>query len=388
MPAAVINLRTAEDPRDVVHRTVQALAEGKLVAVPTETVYGVAASAIHEKAVDRLAEIKGRQAGHPFTLAIKSADDAWDYVPQLPPLAQRLSRRCWPGPITLVLDNDDPDSLLNQLPRSVFQAVSPSGTVGLRVPAHDLVLAVLRLTAGPLVLTSANRTGETEAITAQEAIAGLGNEIDLVIDDGRSKFGQSSSVVRVYRDHWELLRSGVLNEKALKRLASFLMVFVCTGNTCRSPMAECLMKQRLAKRLKCQPAELEDRGVLILSAGIQAMAGGRATPEAVQDMNDWGLDLSQHESQPLVDRLARFADLILTMTRSHRDAIVSQWPSAAARTQVLSRDGSDLPDPIGGPIEHYRRCAEFIDAQLDDWLPHIEELSGLAEMKSETDSCE
>jgi protein-tyrosine phosphatase len=383
MPAAVINLRTADDPRDVVHRAVQALAEGKLVAFPTETVYGVAASAIREKAVERLVEVKGRKSGHAFTLAIKSAEDAWDYVPRLPTLAQRLSRRCWPGPVTLVLDNEDSDSLLNQLPRSVLEAVSPNGTIGLRVPAHELVLSVLRLTAGPLILTSANRTGATDSATAQEVMASLGNDIDLVIDDGQSRYGQPSSVVRVYKDRWELLRSGVLNEKSLKRLASFLVLFVCTGNTCRSPMAECLLKQRLAKRLQCQPSDLEDRGILVHSAGIQAMVGGRATPEAVQVMNDWGLDLSQHESQPFVDRLARFADVILTMTRSHLDAIVSQWPSVAPRAFVLSSDGSDLPDPIGGPIEHYRRCADHIDAQLAYWLPKIEELSGVPELRTE-----
>ena len=80
MPPAVINLRDSDDPQDVVHRAVQALAEGKLLAVPTETVYGLAASALNEEAISRLSKIKRRTAGQPFTLAIKSADDALDYV--------------------------------------------------------------------------------------------------------------------------------------------------------------------------------------------------------------------------------------------------------------------------------------------------------------------
>ena len=87
MAPAVIDVRTAEDPRDVVHRAVQALAEGKLVAFPTETVYGLAASALNEEAVQRLAEVKGRGAGHPFSLAIKSAEEVLDYIPELSPLA-------------------------------------------------------------------------------------------------------------------------------------------------------------------------------------------------------------------------------------------------------------------------------------------------------------
>src|SRR5438105_14319783 len=104
MSPVVINVANAEDPRDVVHRAVQALAEGKLVAFPTETVYGLAASALSETAVERLLAVKGRAAGHPLTLAIKSADDALDYVPRLSPLGRRVARRCWPGPLTLVVD--------------------------------------------------------------------------------------------------------------------------------------------------------------------------------------------------------------------------------------------------------------------------------------------
>ena len=109
MPPVVIDLRSAEDWRDVVHRAVQALAEGGLVAFPTETVYGLAASALDENAVGRLLAAKDRTVAKPLTLAIKSADEARDYAPDMCPLARRLARRCWPGPITLVLDDSHPE---------------------------------------------------------------------------------------------------------------------------------------------------------------------------------------------------------------------------------------------------------------------------------------
>src|SRR6185503_11827624 len=101
MPPVVIDVRSAEDSRDVVHRAVQALAEGKLVALPTETVYGLAASALDERAIDRLMVAKQRLEGKSLTLAIKSADDALDYVPRMSLLGRRLARRCWPGPVTI-----------------------------------------------------------------------------------------------------------------------------------------------------------------------------------------------------------------------------------------------------------------------------------------------
>ena len=379
MAAVSINLQTADEPRDAIHRTVQALAEGKLVAVPTETVYGLACSALNEKAVARLVRLKQRTAGQPFSLALKSADDALDYVPNLSPLAARLTRRCWPGPVTLVLDANHPDSLLGELPRSVQEILVPRGAVGLRVPAHDALLSVLRFTAGPLVLTSANCGDERDAVSAADVARMFGEDIDLILDDGQSKFGQPSSVVRVRESKLELLREGVINEQVLQRLASHLIIFVCTGNTCRSPMAEALMRQRIADRLQCSIAELEDRNIMVMSAGIAAMAGGRASPESVQLMQERGIDINLHESQPLSERLVRFADLILTMTRGHRDAIVAQWPDAAARTKVLCRDNTDVSDPMGGPLDRYRRCAEQIDAQVATWADEFD-LAALAQI--------
>src|SRR5262245_3140577 len=112
MPPVVLDLRSTDDIRDVVHRAVQALAEGKLVAFPTETVYGLAASALIEGAVDRLIAVKGPSPGRPLALAVKSAEDACDYVPGLNPLARRLARRCWPGPVTLVVDDQHAEGLV------------------------------------------------------------------------------------------------------------------------------------------------------------------------------------------------------------------------------------------------------------------------------------
>lgn len=372
MPAAVIDLNKTEDERDVVHRAVQALAEGKIVAFPTETVYGLAASALHEKAVHRLAELKGRQAGHPFSLAITGADAALDYCPQMSVVGQRLTRRCWPGPVTLVFDVDHPDSAMTRLPESVRTAVAPQGTVGLRVPAHKFPLSVLDLLAGPIALTSANRSGEADATTGRQVADIFGDEVDLILDGGPCKYSQPSSVVRVHENQFQVLRNGVVSEASLQRCASLLVLIVCTGNTCRSPMAEVMMQKRLAERLGCPIEELEQHGCMVLSAGVAAMTGGHPSPEAVTAMQQRGLDLSKHESQPLTDVLVRFADVILTMTGGHRDAILQQWPNAAGKVEKLCGDSGDVYDPIGGPLEAYVRCADQIDSHLEGWVARID----------------
>jgi protein-tyrosine phosphatase len=371
MPPIVIDIRNADDARDVVHRAVQALAEGQVVAFPTETVYGLGVSARCAGAVERLTRIKGRPNGVPFALAIKSAEEAADFVPDLSPLARRLARRCWPGPITLVVDNNHKDGLTEQLPVEVRKHLTPQGTIGLRVPANNMMLDVLRMLTGPIVLTSANRSGEPDSVSAEEVVQSVGADIALVLDDGPCRYGQPSSVVRVRKNRFEMLREGVVGAGTLRRLANVMVLFVCTGNTCRSPMAELLMRDKLAECLKCKIDELENHGVVVLSAGIAAAPGCPPAAEAVQVMSERGLDLTRHEAQPLTDQLVRHSDLIVTMTQSHRQTIAERWPEASERTVLLLPEKGDIADPIGQTLGAYRHCAEEIAMGLKHHLPRL-----------------
>jgi len=245
---------------------VQALVEGKVVALPTETVYIAAASGLAERAVQRLLALRGGKLDGPATLAVRSTEEVLDYVPQLPRVGQRLARRCWPGPVTLQLADAQADSAVYRLPPKVREILVPSGEIRVRVPAHELVLSALRLLAGPVVMIGARGSDDPAAVTAQDVVTRLDGQVDVVLDDGRCKFAQPSSIVRVDERGFEVVRPGVFTEANLKRLASFMMVLVCTGNTCRSPMAEAMLKKRIADRLKCSIADLDDRGIVVMSA--------------------------------------------------------------------------------------------------------------------------
>jgi protein-tyrosine phosphatase len=367
----ILDMRTAADLRSVVDRAVQALVEGRLVVFPTETVYGVAASALAPQAVERLRHGKGRPDDKPLTLALGSAAEALDWVPDMSPLGKRLARRCWPGPLTLVFDGIE-NGLASRLAEEVRRQVCPTRTLGLRVPAHEIILKALHRLAGPLVLSSANRAGEPATTTAAAAAEALGDKVDVVIDDGPCRYGQSSTVVRVNGSGWQVLREGVLNAADLERQVSRLIVFICTGNTCRSPMAEGLCKKLLAERLGCSPEELPLRGFIVLSAGLAAMMGGRAAAEAIDAARELGADLNAHSTRPLTQALAAQADDLIAMTRGHVLALASHFPRAGARPRLLSPEGDDLPDPVGCGQQVYQECAQQILRHLEKLIPELQ----------------
>jgi protein-tyrosine phosphatase len=367
----VLDWQSAADPQTVVRQAVERLNAGQLVAFPTETVYGLAASALVPAAVEKLRYSKGRPEDKPLTLAIGGVAEALDWVPDMSPLGRRLARRCWPGPVTLVFGARVDEGLASRLPEPVRERVAPGGTLGLRVPAHDAILQVLRQMAGPLVLTSANLSGGPPANTADEVVQAVGSELALVIDGGPSHYGQASTVVRVNGNRFEILREGVLTAKALERLTPCMIVFVCTGNTCRSPLAEALCKKLLAERLGCSVGDLPERGFIVISAGLAAMMGGRAADEAVVIAQELGTDLSEHSSQPLTADLVAQADYIITMTRSHQLAVARHFAPVGPRPRLLCPEGHDIADPIGCDQLVYRECAEQILQRLEGFLPEV-----------------
>lgn len=209
------NILPANGP-GAIEWAVERLAEGGLIALPTDTVYGLAASLAHLEALERIYRIKGRDEEKPLPVLVSSSTAAQDLTDSLTEEQQLFLDRYWPGPLTVVVRAN------SALPRRVR---SFEGTVGLRSPNHPLALEIIQRAGGAIACTSANRSGSPAAVSAPEVAAALGDDVDLILDGGIAPGGVASTVVgfqgddlRIYREGpvplehllatWEELRAG------------------------------------------------------------------------------------------------------------------------------------------------------------------------------------
>ena len=192
-----------------VDRALSVLRAGGLVAVPTETVYGLAADASNADAVRRVFAVKDRPADHPLIVHVGAAAQLGDWAASIPPAAEVLADACWPGPLTLLV------------PRSstVLDLVTGGRTsVGVRVPAHPLTLELLARFGGGLAAPSANRFGRVSPTTADHVRADLGDDVDFVLDGGPCPVGVESTIVDCTVDPPQVLRPGGISDEEIESL--------------------------------------------------------------------------------------------------------------------------------------------------------------------------
>jgi len=197
-PAHPLCLRASQ--RGAVARAARLINAGGIVAFPTETVYGLGVRYEDPQARRRLARLKGRAPGRPFQVLVAGRRQALRLWGRATPLAEALARRYWPGPLTLVV------------------RAANGRWLGVRVPDHPTARDLIRRAGGVVLATSANRSGHSPALDARQVLGNLPEGVDCVLDGGVVAIGKASSVVRVRRRGWELLREGAISRRELEAL--------------------------------------------------------------------------------------------------------------------------------------------------------------------------
>ena len=372
--ANILDWKSSEDTRDIVHILVQALVEGNLVALPVETAYHVFASALSPKAVSRLSDLVSSDRVMVPSLFLRSGEEALDYSPKMSRVAERAVRRAWPGPLVLELPSSEDVSLARKLPEPTQQLMMQEESfLAQRVPTHPGIISAMRLMSGPLVGAACiSASDKTAACTGEDVEKGFGEEVALIVDDGRTHYSDFATSVRVDGNRCQIRNTGVLQPGLLDQMFQAVVLLVCTGNTCRSPMAEVLLRDKLEKAF---PGSEDAKHNLfhVSSAGLSAFPGGPASVEAQSVMKERGLNLQSHQSRAVTERALRDSDLVLTMTHSHRSAIVDRMPEYEDKVHLLSGGSEDVSDPFGGTEAIYGACADQIETFLGRWVEQLDE---------------
>ena len=346
MTATVVRFNAGDPNLKAIRDLAQYARGGKIVAFPTETVYGIGVPASKKEGLEKLYQIKGRDREKPFAYHIGD----WDQLAFLNVVRssafRHLSKRFWPGPVTLVVSSGTEEKIGIRYPKSL--------------PACTLIVS----TGEPFLATSANRSGEPSPKTAQEVLRTLGDQIDYVIDAGPCEIGVDSTVVDVSTHPPHILREGAELEAVRQAIRDIQegkiprkkILIVCTGNSCRSPIAAGLLREELKRKQL-------DHEIEISTAGILARDGGSATSEAILVMKNREIDISTHRTRACRREEVLEADLVLAMSQEHSDFLTGLVTGIKAKIKVL-----EVKDPIGLGIPVYEEVVQDLEKKLkSEW---------------------
>ncbi|MBI5622789.1 MAG: threonylcarbamoyl-AMP synthase [Elusimicrobia bacterium] len=349
-------------PDDAARLVVNGIKACKVVAFPTDTVYGLGSTGLVKAVSRRIYSIKGRDALKPLPILLASAAEAKRWV-EWNPAAEALAARFWPGALTMVLNATEEGRVLT------FPEFT---TLAVRVPSHPVTLRLLAESGVPWASTSANVSDAPALSDGKDVVSSFDGRVDFIVDAGKVA-GTESTVVDLSKDPARILREGAVPAAAVLDALSGVpgvqararrnVLFICTGNSCRSVIGEKLL-EHLAARLK--------PGFASRSCGVAAERFFQVPEQVYAVLAPLGIPRFEHIPQLVTRELLVWADFAFAMTDEHMEEVLDRYPEFTGKVHVLGRY-ADLPqpnieDPIGQPEAVYAACRDRIREAIEAFL--------------------
>jgi|AntAceMinimDraft_16_1070373.scaffolds.fasta_scaffold01820_6 tRNA threonylcarbamoyl adenosine modification protein (Sua5/YciO/YrdC/YwlC family) len=325
----------------------------------TGSMFGIGCSAFNKEAINKINSLKNRKDKKSFIVLIPDIDWLKKYDVQITPKVRCILQQYWAGELSVVLE----------VPDTRLKHITQNGKVAFRIPTDELLREFIEEFDEPIISTSVNKSGEKPVQNLEEISTGFESWFDfaILLNDVQQSNNLPSTIIEFSDDKLNLIREGRIPFSEIElSFQSPQILFVCTGNTCRSPIAEYLAKKIIAeKNLKFRVA----------SAGFTA-DGMPISENSNRVLSLNGIDASEHISSLINEGILRKSWLILTMTVKHKRKILQFFPTSASKVYTISEYAGfniDIADPIGKDIEYYKNTFAEINEKVKIIFEKIKE---------------
>jgi len=366
------------DPK-IIKEASRCLEKGGLIVYPTDTLYGLGVDAYNRDAVNKLYKVKKKDKSKPVSIMLNSMQQIKEIFGFDPATIRNDLDKILPGKCTALINN----SYQKKIP--ILEIPGKPGKyqekVAIRIPANPISGSLAHLFDSPISCTSANITGKDNMFAVDAIVSQLGNQIDLVLDAGRIAPSKGSTIVDFTTDPYAILRTGDVPKNELQKILGkdkidvvknkYIITFICSGNICRSPIAEVILKKMISKtKYKSD--------VLVQSAGTLSIPTSAAHGYAVDICHDSDIDLTHHLSRHVNSEIIQSSDLVFSMAQNHMSYLLKNFPEYKSKFVLLKQwqkpkliSIPSIADPIGHEKDFFKSTFSEIHSELKRILPAI-----------------